>query len=148
MSWTRKLPKALSISSGPDVIMDGPGGSTGHSDHYGSEGSMALGRQHYLRRLTRPWASAGPSVVTETMDINSDIGSCRAVDPDMLLAAVPAWMCPPTSAYSSLPFTSSVLPRSIAHGRFCFSISPISLLIFALHNGTDLFSDARHWAGL
>lgn len=135
MSWTHKLPKDLSISSGPDVTIDGPGGSTGHPDHYGSEDSMVLGHQHGLRRLSRPWASAGPSVVTETMDINSDIGSCRAVDRDMPLAAVRAWILswaqvasrPATSAYSSLPFTSSVRPLSTAHGLFCFSISLISL---------------------
>lgn len=106
MSWTHKLPKDLSISSGQDVNIDGPGGSTGLPDHYGSEDSMALGHQHGLRQLIRPWGSAGPSVVTETMDINSDIGSCRAMDPDIPLAEVQACMLswaqvanrPPTSA--------------------------------------------------
>lgn len=135
VSWTHKLPKDLSISSGPGVTIDGPGGSTGHPDHYGSEDSMALGHQHGLWRLTRRWASAGPSVVTETVDTNSDIGSWRAVDWDIPLAAVRAWILswaqvanrPPTLAYSSLPFTSSVQNLSTAHGLFCFSIFLIIL---------------------
>ena len=49
--------------------------------------SMALGYQHGLRWLTRPWASIQPSAVTEAMDINTDPGYYRATDPDMVFGS-------------------------------------------------------------
>ena len=44
----------------------------GHSDLYGTGGSMALRHQQGHRRLTRSWTSTEPSVVREAMDINPD----------------------------------------------------------------------------
>lgn len=44
---------------------------------------MALGHQYGLRSLTRPWASAQPSVVSEAMDINIDSGCSWTMDPEM-----------------------------------------------------------------
>lgn len=57
------------------------------SDWSGPGVSMALVLYHGLRCLTRPRPSTCPSVVTKTMDINTDAGCCRAMNPDMTLAA-------------------------------------------------------------
>lgn len=50
---------------------------------------MALGHQHIVRRLTRPWASADSPVVLRKMDTTSDSGSCRVLDSEMSLGSNP-----------------------------------------------------------
>ena len=68
-------------------------------DQYGSWSGIALRHQHGLRWLTRPWVSAQPLVVTESMDINTYPGWCRTVGSDMALSSSPGpedTMCPRT----------------------------------------------------
>ena len=53
---------------------------------------MALVYQQGLRWLTRPWSSARPLVVTGAMDVNSNLGRCRIMDPDKALSSDSAQM--------------------------------------------------------
>lgn len=61
----------------------GPSGSVGHPDQYDPGSNMVLGHRHCLKWLARPQVSTWPFVVTEALYTNSDIGCCRAVNPDM-----------------------------------------------------------------
>ena len=58
-------------------------------DQYGPWSDIALRHQHGLRWLTRPWVSAQPLVVTESIDINTYPGWCSTVESDMALSSSP-----------------------------------------------------------
>lgn len=82
--WAMKPDTTLSSSLGPEDIL-APGGSTAHSDLYVPNCHVTLEHHNGLRRLTRYRASAGPSVATRGMDINSYPVGCRVANPDMIL---------------------------------------------------------------
>lgn len=61
----------------------GPYGSIGHLGQYGPGRSKATEHQHGLMWLPGPLTSTQPLLVTEAMEINSDLGYCWATDQDM-----------------------------------------------------------------
>lgn len=61
------------------------GGSSVHPHLYGPGGSVTLGHQHGLGCQPIPWESAQSSVVSEAIDINTDPGCSKTIDPAMLL---------------------------------------------------------------
>lgn len=63
------------------------GSSIAHSDRYGLDCIKAFGHQHGLRCLPRPQTMTGHSVATGAIDVNSDTGFCRAMDPVMSLTS-------------------------------------------------------------
>lgn len=63
------------------------GSNIAHSDQYGLDCIKAFGNQHGLRCLPKPQTMTGPSVATGAIDVNSDPGYCRAMDPVMSLSS-------------------------------------------------------------
>lgn len=135
---------ASSCSPGLYIVI-APG--TCYSGLYGLVCIMALGYQHGSKLLIRLGQPTRPPLVATGV---TDVGCCRATDPDMALVSSSAWISPwphvssraPPLAYSftiapgdkqassiSLlltVFISSVLSLPTAHEPFYFSFSPIS----------------------
>ncbi|XP_052574744.1 uncharacterized protein LOC128097911 [Peromyscus californicus insignis] len=77
-------------SLGSDVTM-APGESAEHTDQHGPNGRVALGQQHGPMWWPRPLASAWHLMASGAVDINSDPGCCRAMEPDIAPRSNPGW---------------------------------------------------------
>lgn len=72
----------LYSSSGPDIIKTPVAAQA-------TQISMALRHQHGPRRQPRLLALPGPSMVSRTIGIDTDISFCMATDPGMVLRSIP-----------------------------------------------------------
>ena len=82
--WTTDLDKALVSSLIPD-----PYSCTGYSDWPDSLSGETLRKQHGHRWWPKHIPLTLTLMVSETMDINTDLGCYRAMDPDIALRSNP-----------------------------------------------------------